>query len=289
MAKAVMRKPKKKVCQFCKEKATGVDYKDTALLRKFISDRGKIRARRVTGNCVQHQRDVAIAVKNAREVALLPYTSTGSLRGARDDEAHPDPGGHRPRRPRRRRRGQGRLRPQLPRPARLRDPLDPGRREDSRVDQGGARRRARCATTTTPSEIKAKLEAPAGQRPGPRRRRAAGSSARSPPPTSPPRSPRPPASRSTSARSWSATRSSRSAPTQVAVKLHDEVSASVAPQRRPGLTDRTGSTHDAVTPRGGRSVLSGRGGRAVPASAPRAVPAHRRRRVAEEQPETQPG
>ena len=54
-----------------------IDYKDTALLRKFISDRGKIRARRVTGNCVQHQRDVAIAVKNAREVALLPYTSTG--------------------------------------------------------------------------------------------------------------------------------------------------------------------------------------------------------------------
>jgi small subunit ribosomal protein S18 len=75
MAKAVLRKPKKKVCQFCKEKATGVDYKDTTLLRKFISDRGKIRARRVTGNCVQ--RDVAIAVKNARELALLPYTSTG--------------------------------------------------------------------------------------------------------------------------------------------------------------------------------------------------------------------
>ena len=61
MAKAVIRKPKKKVCQFCKEKATGVDYKDATLLRKFISDRGKIRARRVTGNCVQHQRDVAIA------------------------------------------------------------------------------------------------------------------------------------------------------------------------------------------------------------------------------------
>ena len=77
MAKAVMRKPKKKVCQFCKEKNTRVDYKDTALLRKFISDRGKIRARRVTGNCVQHQRDVATAVKNARELALLPYTSTG--------------------------------------------------------------------------------------------------------------------------------------------------------------------------------------------------------------------
>ncbi|MFL6107209.1 MAG: 30S ribosomal protein S18 [Marmoricola sp.] len=75
MAKAVIRKPKKKVCQFCKDKASEIDYKDTNLLRKFISDRGKIRARRVTGNCVQHQRDVATAVKNAREVALLPYTS----------------------------------------------------------------------------------------------------------------------------------------------------------------------------------------------------------------------
>ena len=50
--------------------------KDVASLRKFISDRGKIRARRVTGNCSQHQRDIAIAVKNSREMALLPYTST---------------------------------------------------------------------------------------------------------------------------------------------------------------------------------------------------------------------
>lgn len=77
MAKPVVRKVKKKVCQFCKEKATDIDYKDTVLLKKFISDRGKIRARRVTGNCVQHQRDIAMAVKNAREVALLPYTTTG--------------------------------------------------------------------------------------------------------------------------------------------------------------------------------------------------------------------
>lgn len=77
MAKAPVRKPKKKVCVFCKEKAAqSIDYKDTTLLRKYISDRGKIRARRVTGNCSQHQRDVAIAVKNAREMALLPYTST---------------------------------------------------------------------------------------------------------------------------------------------------------------------------------------------------------------------
>jgi small subunit ribosomal protein S18 len=76
MAKAIVRKPKKKVCLFCQEKITRVDYKDTALLRRFISDRGKIRARRVTGNCTRHQRDVAAAIKNAREMALLPYTST---------------------------------------------------------------------------------------------------------------------------------------------------------------------------------------------------------------------
>ncbi|GGL96719.1 hypothetical protein GCM10011594_15560 [Nakamurella endophytica] len=73
---AANRKVKKKVCAFCKDNAQPIDYKDLNLLRKFISDRGKIRARRVTGNCTQHQRDVATAVKNAREVALLPYTST---------------------------------------------------------------------------------------------------------------------------------------------------------------------------------------------------------------------
>ncbi len=76
MAKAVIRKPKKKACAFCKEGAPRVDYKDVAVLRKYISDRGKIRARRVTGTCTQHQRDIAMAVKNAREIALLPYTST---------------------------------------------------------------------------------------------------------------------------------------------------------------------------------------------------------------------
>jgi small subunit ribosomal protein S18 len=80
MAKPPIRKPKKKVCVFCKDvkkhRPVSIDYKDTTMLRKYISDRGKIRARRVTGNCSQHQRDVAIAVKNAREVALLPYTST---------------------------------------------------------------------------------------------------------------------------------------------------------------------------------------------------------------------
>src|SRR5579872_134212 len=65
---------KKKVCMFCKEHAIWVDYKDVNLLRRFMSDRGKIRARRVTGNCAQHQRDVQVAIKTARELALLPYT-----------------------------------------------------------------------------------------------------------------------------------------------------------------------------------------------------------------------
>ncbi len=60
---------------FCKDKVANVDYKDTGTLRRFISDRGKLRARRVTGTCSQHQRDVAAAVKNAREMALLPYSS----------------------------------------------------------------------------------------------------------------------------------------------------------------------------------------------------------------------
>ena len=77
MPKPPIRKPKKKANPLKAAKIEYIDYKDVNLLRKFISDRGKIRARRVTGNCVQHQRDVAIAVKNAREVALLPYTSAG--------------------------------------------------------------------------------------------------------------------------------------------------------------------------------------------------------------------
>ena len=76
MAKIPVRKPKKKANPLKAAKVTYVDYKDTALLRKFISDRGKIRARRGTGVTVQQQREIAKAVKNAREMALLPYTST---------------------------------------------------------------------------------------------------------------------------------------------------------------------------------------------------------------------
>ena len=63
---------RKKVCIYCTERLW-VDYKDVNILRRFQSDRGKIRARRVTGNCTQHHRDVAVAIKTARELALLPY------------------------------------------------------------------------------------------------------------------------------------------------------------------------------------------------------------------------
>jgi small subunit ribosomal protein S18 len=68
------RRIKKKPCALCKDRVEWVDYKEVNMLRKYMSDRGKIRARRVSGNCTQHQRDVAIAIKTARELALLPYT-----------------------------------------------------------------------------------------------------------------------------------------------------------------------------------------------------------------------
>jgi len=64
---------KPKVCMFCTDRSEWVDYKDTNTLRRFISDRGKIRSRGNTGTCAQHQREVAVAIKTARELALLPY------------------------------------------------------------------------------------------------------------------------------------------------------------------------------------------------------------------------
>ena len=69
-------RPKVKIARTSKSGTIYIDYKDTTLLRKFISDRGKIRARRVTGVSAQQQREIAKAIKNAREMALLPYTST---------------------------------------------------------------------------------------------------------------------------------------------------------------------------------------------------------------------
>src|SRR4051795_8502365 len=89
------KKFKKKVCVFCKDKVTFIDYKDVNTLRRFMSDRAKIRARRVSGNCAQHQRDIAVAIKTAREVALLPYTVrvTSSRGGGRDRGDRGDRGG----------------------------------------------------------------------------------------------------------------------------------------------------------------------------------------------------
>ena len=71
-AKPMMRR-RKKVCIFCVDKVDFIDYKDSAKLRKFISERGKILPRRISGTCAKHQRDVNTAIKRARQVALLPY------------------------------------------------------------------------------------------------------------------------------------------------------------------------------------------------------------------------
>ncbi|MBQ2679588.1 MAG: 30S ribosomal protein S18 [Firmicutes bacterium] len=65
---------KKRVCSFCADKATSIDYKDTAKLRRYVSERGKILPRRITGNCARHQRAVTSAIKRARHVALMPYS-----------------------------------------------------------------------------------------------------------------------------------------------------------------------------------------------------------------------
>ena len=66
---------RRKVCQFCADKVESIDYKDTAKLRKFVSDRGKILPRRMTGTCAAHQRELTEALKRARHLALLPYTA----------------------------------------------------------------------------------------------------------------------------------------------------------------------------------------------------------------------
>ena len=67
------RRGRPKVCLFCTEHIAWVDYKDLNVLRRFVNDRGRIKSRGATGTCAQHQRDVAVAVKTARELALLPY------------------------------------------------------------------------------------------------------------------------------------------------------------------------------------------------------------------------
>lgn len=68
------RRPKRKVCSFCVDKIEHIDYKDTNRLKRFISERGKILPRRITGNCAHHQRQLTLAIKRARNIALLPFT-----------------------------------------------------------------------------------------------------------------------------------------------------------------------------------------------------------------------
>ena len=70
-----VRRIKKKVCMYCADKNLVIDYKDADVLKKFISEKGKILPRRVTGLCAKHQREVTTAIKRARQVALLPFTA----------------------------------------------------------------------------------------------------------------------------------------------------------------------------------------------------------------------
>ena len=69
------RKGRRKVCSFCVDKVDEIDYKDIAKLRRFISERAKILPRRVTGTCAHHQRELTVAIKRARHLALLPFSS----------------------------------------------------------------------------------------------------------------------------------------------------------------------------------------------------------------------
>ncbi|HWQ62395.1 MAG TPA: 30S ribosomal protein S18 [Negativicutes bacterium] len=69
------RKPKKKVCSFCVDKVTSIDYKEVPRLRRFTTERGKILPRRISGNCAKHQRQLTVSIKRARNMALLPFTA----------------------------------------------------------------------------------------------------------------------------------------------------------------------------------------------------------------------
>lgn len=70
-----MRRPRRKVCQCCVDKVDTIDYKDVAALRHFVSERGKILPRRITGTCAKHQRKINLAIKRARAIALLPFSA----------------------------------------------------------------------------------------------------------------------------------------------------------------------------------------------------------------------
>jgi len=100
-SKARIRRGRPKVCLLCKDRVTHVDYKDTGLLRRFMSERGKIKSRSSTGTCAQHQAAVALAIKNAREMALLPYVvrTLAGDKGGRGRRGGPNPGRGGPRPP----------------------------------------------------------------------------------------------------------------------------------------------------------------------------------------------
>jgi small subunit ribosomal protein S18 len=87
--KGRVRRSRPKICQFCAAHSEWVDYKDINVLRRYMNDRGRIRARAATGTCAQHQRDVAVAIKTARELALLPYTVRTLAPGAGDRRGGP--------------------------------------------------------------------------------------------------------------------------------------------------------------------------------------------------------
>ena len=69
------RKPKKKICSFCVDKIINIDYKDAGKLKRYTTERGKILPRRISGNCAKHQRQLTLAIKRARNIALLPFTA----------------------------------------------------------------------------------------------------------------------------------------------------------------------------------------------------------------------
>lgn len=69
------RRRRRKVCAFCVDKIDKIDYKETGRLRRFLTERAKMLPRRITGNCARHQRQLTVAIKRARQVALLPYTT----------------------------------------------------------------------------------------------------------------------------------------------------------------------------------------------------------------------
>ena len=218
---------RRKSCQYCRDKVEFVDYKDVATLRKFISDRGKIRSRRITGACRRHQNQIATAVKRARELALLPYVGADSRdergrdrdrdrdRGDRDRwpsdaPGHPAPGRRDARRARHGRRRLEGLPAQLPDPAQARRARHPRLDRRRPAPPGGGRARGRRRDAARRGERRpAQQDGPHDRPPGRRRRPPV--RRRSRPRTSSTPSRRPAASTSTAARSTSRSRSSPSA------------------------------------------------------------------------------